>query len=112
MRCDCHRIGCKLEVGDPRHGTYNGYGNLGCGCPACAKANAAQTRAGRERRVRAREIPAHVHGSPNGYGNWGCRCQPCRDAWAEDTRYRRARRKAGQTDVTRGLAPGPGGLWE
>lgn len=25
--------------GDPRHGTLNGYGNLGCHCPGCTEAH-------------------------------------------------------------------------
>jgi ribosomal protein L37AE/L43A len=30
--------------GDPRHGTTNGYGNLGCRCASCREANTAHVR--------------------------------------------------------------------
>lgn len=29
----------KLADDDPRHGTYNGYNNLGCRCPPCTAEN-------------------------------------------------------------------------
>ena len=31
-----------LEPDDPRHGTTNGYGNLGCRCDACRAAASAR----------------------------------------------------------------------
>lgn len=34
----------KLAEDDPRHGTVNGYTNLGCRCPACTRSNADRMR--------------------------------------------------------------------
>jgi hypothetical protein len=39
---------------DPRHGTLNGYRNLGCRCPRCTDANRSAT-ADYKRRSRARD---------------------------------------------------------
>lgn len=37
--CQCHGTKCRLDADDPRHGTVNGYSNLGCRCPPCNDAN-------------------------------------------------------------------------
>jgi hypothetical protein len=91
-RCGCHRGICRLESGDPRHGTVNGYTNLGCGCVPCRAAHSVKCL---ERRVArsAGPIPDRVHGTPGGYGNYRCTCGDCRRAWAKDTGERAKRRR-------------------
>lgn len=37
--CGCSGSHCRLVVGDVRHGSYNGYTNLGCRCGPCREAN-------------------------------------------------------------------------
>ena len=77
---------------NPRHGTANGYNNLGCRCVECRAAWAAHHRAQNAKRA-LRGLPDDDprHGKPTTYTSWKCRCQACTEAWAE---YRRAR-KAG-----------------
>lgn len=76
---------------DSRHGTLNGYSNLGCRCAECRAAKADETRRRRaERRQRLRDDPSIVrHGLAVTYSNWCCRCRPCTDAWAIYIRVRR-----------------------
>lgn len=81
-----------MEKEDHRHGTTNGYQNLGCRCELCKHANSVQMRKQRARRF-ASPTPAHVHGSVNGYGNWGCRCERCTDAWRIDAQKQSYRRR-------------------
>lgn len=67
------------DLGDPRHGTINGYSNLRCRCPKCRSAQAAcmaQQRAAKA----GHPIPAHVHGTANGWNYYQCRCDACRIA--------------------------------
>lgn len=45
------RNGIEPGDGDPRHGSANGYNNLGCRCPDCRDANAARQRDYMARRV-------------------------------------------------------------
>lgn len=67
---------------DPRHGTVNGYGNLGCRCRPCTVA------ASRERylwrKAQAENLAGNPddprHGTPSGYNNYRCRCDRCREA--------------------------------
>jgi len=68
-----------LAPDDPRHGTVNGYSNLGCRCDDCKSAWRVQTRQQREAR-RHKPIPDRVHGTAGGYDNWFCRCDACRAA--------------------------------
>ena len=88
-RLGCTRPGCRMSGDDPRHGTDNGYINLGCGCLSC---RAAATRSAREAKARrlARPTPAEVHGTANGYGNYNCRCDDCREAWRLNRRRERS----------------------
>lgn len=104
--CLCIGIKCFMLADDARHGTANGYGNLGCRCEPCRAAHAESLYARKSARKSA-PTPEHVHGSANGYGNYGCRCGPCSDAWAEDGNDRARRRRRGLTDVQQGLRPGP-----
>lgn len=70
-----------LADDDPRHGTTNGYGNLGCRCDACRKANR-ENHARYMERVRASGAlvtPDARHGTSYRY-DVGCRCDDCRDA--------------------------------
>ena len=89
---DAARERFQSDPDDPRHGTYNGYNNLGCRCDRCQAANAEKVAEGRARRLE-RPIPRHVHGTENGYRNYGCTCTRCKDAWATAERRRRKERK-------------------
>lgn len=100
--CPCPSDRCSLDELDPRHGTNNGYGNLGCRCEPCRTANAAKQREDRARRA-TRKVPDHVHGTANGYGNWRCRCDACREGWRVDSLIQKHRRKHKLTDVAQGL---------
>lgn len=79
----------KMLSDDPRHGTVNGYSNLGCRCDECRASWASHLQAQRAARAR-RGLPASDprHGKASTYANWGCRCQACTEAAAE---YRRSR---------------------
>jgi hypothetical protein len=79
---------------DPRHGTSNGYINLGCRCAACRRAHTVAQRHFYQNR-RARLAGTDVeHGSASTYFNWGCRCRPCTDSAVEQQRLLRQRRRA------------------
>jgi len=80
--CGCSRRTCRIGPDDPRHGTYNGYGNHGCGCAFCREANARYCYNAKMRR-KERGCPPSKHGTAGGYGNWGCRCDACTAAWAQ-----------------------------
>lgn len=84
-----------LVPDDPRHGTYNGYINLGCRCQPCRDANAAEARRMKLQRASGRGRKPAPHGRYTTYHNYMCRCQPCRDAWAAYVRSLNARRRAG-----------------
>ena len=93
-RPGCTRHTCRISGDDPRHGTYNGYTNLGCGCAECRTAASEQARKAKARR--ATEEPPHwVHGTANGYGNWGCRCPDCTAAWRRNRQEERSNRSTG-----------------
>jgi hypothetical protein len=73
------------DPGDARHGTVNGYSNLGCRCERCRTASTERARADRlARRLRARRGEGPPHGSVSRYTNWGCRCLLCSQARYED----------------------------
>ena len=86
----------KMLPGDPRHGTVNGYSNLGCRCDKCRASWASHQQTQRAKRAQ-RGLPASDprHGKAVTYANWGCRCQACKQAWAEYQRARPARRAVG-----------------
>jgi hypothetical protein len=86
-----------LAPDDPRHGTLNGYANLGCRCDQCRAANtdycrAYQHRAGRHKPYAewlASVEGCHVpHGTETRYTQGGCRCEDCKRA-ASTARNRR-----------------------
>jgi hypothetical protein len=83
-----------LAADDPRHGTLNGYTNLGCRCDRCRQANTIACRPRQEAWRRRRGIMprklGRTHGLRSTY-NAGCRCEPCRGAERE---YRTRRRNA------------------
>ena len=81
-----------LADNDPRHGTLNGYSNLGCRCDSCRVAHTRYCAEAKLRRF-ARGCPEHLHGTPGGYGNYGCRCRDCTTAWTDEHRARRQRRQ-------------------
>lgn len=84
-----------LPPGDPRHGTTNGYGNLGCRCDACREAHRINHRKYMDR-MRAEGRTLGRHGTALSYDS-GCRCDDCREAHnAKSREYKRAR-KAAQT---------------
>lgn len=78
---------------DPRHGTPNGYGNLGCRCDKCKEANRLN-HARYMARVRASGQLARgenvVHGTSYRY-DVGCRCDECREAHNAKSRKTKAR---------------------
>ena len=80
-----------LAPDDPRHGTTNGYSNLGCRCDECREAN----RLGHAKymaQVRAEGRILGEHGSRLAYDS-GCRCDKCRTVHNERSKaYKRARR--------------------
>ena len=82
-----------LAIDDPRHGTRNAYGNLGCRCERCRQANTDDKNA-RLRRIRPTPAPGSAqHGTVNGYTYWRCRCPKCRAAKADYLRkWREAKR--------------------
>lgn len=83
-----------LADDDPRHGTENGYGNLGCRCAGCRAANAARRR-NYLARVRANGRILGKHGTEVAYDS-GCRCDECRNNHnaKANARYRARRRKS------------------
>lgn len=90
-----------LPPDDPRHGTTNGYGNLGCRCGACREANRKNHQAYVEKvRDSGQLIGAELkHGTAYRY-QVGCRCAECREARnkksrEDQRRKRRERRVAG-----------------
>lgn len=80
-----------MKDDDPRHGTYNGYSNLGCRCQPCRDANAEATRA-----FRAKRDPALApeHGTVSTYNNYCCRCNECTGALRDYAAWRRRRSTA------------------
>jgi hypothetical protein len=85
-----------LAPGDPRHGTTNGYNNLGCHCPACRTAWAAERKSQQAKRAARLALDPSIvpHGRASTYGNWGCRCRPCTDAWVNAMRSIPSKMKA------------------
>ncbi|WP_141658660.1 hypothetical protein [Carbonactinospora thermoautotrophica] len=82
-----------LPPDDPRHGTTNGYGNLGCRCDRCRAANREQHRE-YLRRVREQGRVLGRHGTRTAYDS-GCRCEECREAHNRRSReYKRKRRRS------------------
>lgn len=99
-----------LAKSDPRHGTANGYTNLGCRCERCRRAateyhwrngTAGYEKdtcecGGLKRPQSKRCMGCHRRavmagcGTVTGYGN-GCRCDLCREASARARREYRAR---------------------
>ena len=76
-----------LEIGDPRHGTANGYTNLGCRCELCTDANRRQ-HARYIDRLRSEGRMVGGHGSTTAY-ECGCRCAACTRANTRKGRMRR-----------------------
>lgn len=92
----------ELAADDPRHGTTNGYGNLGCRCEACRAAHRASHAAYLARQRAAGRIIG-AHGSEVAYET-GCRCEPCRTRHNERSReFKRRQRR------NRPTATSPGG---
>ena len=82
--------------GDPRHGTQNGYGNLGCRCGECREAHRVYDLEVKHRRgyslprdvwLRLNRGTSAAHGTETRYVA-GCRCGQCRRA-ANEERWRR-----------------------
>jgi len=101
-----------LEPGDKRHGTPNGYNNLGCRCDACRAAMTSYMRdrrynydrcaCGREKARQAETcrvcfyaatVTPNQHGTDSRYCK-GCRCLECREAHREARARRRERAAA------------------
>ena len=77
--------------GDPRHGTHNGYGNLGCRCPECRKASTAYGYArghggdGGERCPVSGRLPRQCKCD-------GCQCEKRDKRKAREAEYRKLRK--------------------
>lgn len=89
-----------LLATDPRHGTLNGYNNLGCRCEACRNAIAAYMREYNHRTGRKRPMAVYLaelsakppppHGTEARYSSpHSCRCDLCRKASVEARKRRR-----------------------
>jgi hypothetical protein len=87
-----------LSPDDPRHGTTNGYGNLGCRCDACREA-ARVSHAAYMTRVRAEGRIVGGHGTTTAYDT-GCRCNRCREAHNAKSRAFKAKRRASKRSET------------
>ena len=98
-----------LAADDPRHGTPNGYNNLGCRCRPCTKANSDYNRernhaTGRKRPIAEMRKPLTGpddprHGTAGAWSDRKCRCDKCRDFARKaqaDYRRRRAARDAAE----------------
>lgn len=55
--CPCEGLQCRIDEGDHRHGTGNGYGNHRCRCRPCRDAVAAQQRDRKARLARQMSCP-------------------------------------------------------
>jgi hypothetical protein len=94
----------KLALDDPRHGTNNGYKNLGCRCDDCRKAGVAWHREWLHRTGRVLPWDVYVaerranlapHGTETRYtGPEKCRCAQCKEASRLAKAARRAKRVA------------------
>ncbi len=93
-----------MRRSDPRHGTTNGYQNLGCRCPKCREAQRVYMlgywrRKGKPTRAeyvaRLRE-ENDTHGREARYGR-GCRCELCVEA-ANSARRKRRQANPGARD--------------
>ena len=85
-----------LAPDDPRHGTVNGYGNLGCRCSECRKAQAAKQfeymhRTGRTKMTWAEYVAATTRHGCARYRHGGCRCDVCREAMRVEKKRQRER---------------------
>lgn len=85
-----------LAPDDPRHGTTNGYGSLGCRCAACREANRINHKAYMKRVLANKQLAMGadvVHGTSYRY-DVGCRCDECRLAHNAKSRETKARIRA------------------
>lgn len=95
--------------GDPRHGTYNGYGSHKCRCELC---RAAGTKFSREDRASLTPPPPDDprHGLETTFTRYGCRCSPCMAAAVSGRNARpKAKRRVivpGDGDRAHGTAAG------
>lgn len=96
------RTRIQLGDGDPRHGTRNGYNNLGCRCDPCRLA--VQTWRALTGPSLAADDPRH--GTVNAYNNLGCRCKACTNAQRVYI-LRHQRRQAQARDELRMQEAGP-----
>lgn len=84
--------GKELAPDDPRHGTRNGYGNLGCRCDACREAHRQNHRKYMIRVKESGELAGDgvQHGTAYRY-DVGCRCNACKEAHNAKSRATKAR---------------------
>ena len=82
----------ELAPDDPRHGTTNGYGNLGCRCEACREAHRQNHNRYMKKVRESGQLlgDAAKHGTSYRY-DVGCRCDECREAHNEKSRQTKAR---------------------
>lgn len=67
-----------LKNNDPRHGTVNGYNNLGCRCPQCRAAWVVCQKEQRLKRAAKLSPNDPRHGKASTYFNHMCRCDKCK----------------------------------
>lgn len=79
--------------GDPRHGTANGYSNLGCRCAPCTHAHSAYCYEQKQKPRTPLPPDDPRHGTSSGYRWWHCHCRKCLDKLAEDSRTWQKRQK-------------------
>jgi len=72
-----------MESNDPRHGTLNGYCNLGCRCERCKVPWVAYNKQRRVERAKLIQPDDPRHGKQSFYYNHSCRCDKCKAAHAK-----------------------------
>lgn len=104
---DVSRPPVELPQDDARHGTTNGYGNLGCRCASCTEAHRQQHNRYMQRVRETKKLVTAdaAHGTSYRY-DVGCRCDPCREAHNRKSRAtkqrltsRRQQRVSGESAV-------------
>ena len=83
-----------MNENDPRHGTLNGYSNLGCRCVRCKVPWVAYCKRRREERKALIQPDDPRHGKSSFYYNYSCRCDKCKAEHARKSRELKAARRA------------------
>lgn len=112
---DRRKLGLEpLPATDPRHGTENGYNNLGCRCAPCTTAHNVYTLEGSHANGRTRPRDQYLadiynpltapddprHGTAGAWAYHRCRCPICRAYAARTRREQRARKRAALAEAS------------